>query len=86
MVFDSHYYGRTVLAPFNIILYNLFSPHGPNLYGREPFTFYIYNLLLNWNMAYPMALLALPTTALAFKYTTYGYCRALHCGNGINKI
>ncbi|VDK73325.1 unnamed protein product [Anisakis simplex] len=29
---DSHYYGKTVLAPLNIVLYNVFSSHGPNLY------------------------------------------------------
>ncbi len=35
---DTHFYGRFVLAPANIILYNIFSSHGPNLYGEALFT------------------------------------------------
>ena len=30
---DSQLYGRTVLAPANIVLYNVFTEHGPDLYG-----------------------------------------------------
>lgn len=34
VVVDSYYYGKLVIAPLNIILYNVFTPHGPDLYGR----------------------------------------------------
>ncbi len=31
---DSYYYGQLVITPFNHIRYNLFSKHGPTLYGK----------------------------------------------------
>jgi len=31
---DSYFYGRLVVAPMNIVLYNIFSNHGPDLYGE----------------------------------------------------
>jgi hypothetical protein len=34
LAYDSHYYGRRVLAPLNIIFYNVFTEHGANLYGK----------------------------------------------------
>ena len=34
MVIDSYYYGKLVVAPLNIVLYNVFTPHGPDLYGK----------------------------------------------------
>ncbi|CAH3172536.1 unnamed protein product [Porites lobata] len=57
---DSHFYGRTVIAPLNIVLYNVFGKGGPSLYGVEPWTFYFLNGFLNFNIVFPMALLALP--------------------------
>lgn len=33
--FDSHYYGKTVFTPFNIIYYNIFGKGGPSLYGKS---------------------------------------------------
>ncbi|TNM84867.1 hypothetical protein fugu_009045 [Takifugu bimaculatus] len=30
---DSYFYGKLVIAPLNILLYNVFTPHGPDLYG-----------------------------------------------------
>uniref|UniRef100_A0A7E4W837 Mannosyltransferase n=1 Tax=Panagrellus redivivus TaxID=6233 RepID=A0A7E4W837_PANRE len=57
---DSHYYGKHVIAPLNIVLYNVISGNGPELYGVEPFTYYLKNLVLNWSIALPFALVALP--------------------------
>lgn len=34
---DSHYYGGVVIAPLNIVLYNVFSDHGPDIYGKPLF-------------------------------------------------
>ncbi|CAI4232726.1 unnamed protein product [Auanema sp. JU1783] len=62
---DTYYYGKHVLAPLNIVLYNVFSGHGPDLYGVEPLSFYIKNLLLNWNIAIVFALLSVPLCAIA---------------------
>ncbi|KAM4651329.1 alpha-1,2-mannosyltransferase ALG9 isoform 1-T1 [Discoglossus pictus] len=61
---DSYYYGKLVIAPLNIILYNVFTPHGPDLYGTEPWSFYFINGFLNFNVVFVMALFALPLTAL----------------------
>ncbi|KAK3864709.1 hypothetical protein Pcinc_029623 [Petrolisthes cinctipes] len=57
---DSQYFGRLVVAPLNIVLYNVFSSHGPNIYGTEPWTFYIINGFLNFNIMFLAALVALP--------------------------
>lgn len=34
MAVDSYFYGKLVIAPLNILLYNVFTPHGPDLYGN----------------------------------------------------
>lgn len=45
-----------------MVVYNIFSgsSKGPNIYGTEPWHFYIRNLLLNFNLWFPLALLAMP--------------------------
>ncbi|XP_068686572.1 alpha-1,2-mannosyltransferase ALG9-like [Montipora foliosa] len=57
---DSFYYGKTVIAPLSIVLYNVFGKGGPTLYGVEPWTFYFLNGFLNFNVVFPLALLSLP--------------------------
>jgi len=57
---DSYFYGKPVLASLNIVLYNVFTSHGPDLYGTEPATFYLINGILNFNIVFPMALLVVP--------------------------
>lgn len=54
---DSDLYGRLVIAPVNIVMYNVFSKHGSTLYGTEPFSFYFVNGFLNFNIAFVFALL-----------------------------
>lgn len=54
---DSMYFGKFVVAPLNIILYNVFTTHGPNIYGTEPFSYYIINGFLNFNFVFIGALL-----------------------------
>ena len=34
MYIDSFFYGKTVIAPLGIVLYNVFGKGGPNLYGE----------------------------------------------------
>ncbi|CAD6194017.1 unnamed protein product [Caenorhabditis auriculariae] len=63
---DSYYFGRRVFAPLNIVVYNVLSGPGPELYGTEPLSFYIKNLLLNWNIVFPLALSALPLSAFCY--------------------
>eukprot|EP00117_Sycon_ciliatum_P000586 scpid46697/ scgid5428/ Alpha-1,2-mannosyltransferase ALG9; Asparagine-linked glycosylation protein 9 homolog; Disrupted in bipolar disorder protein 1 homolog; Dol-P-Man:Man(6)GlcNAc(2)-PP-Dol alpha-1,2-mannosyltransferase; Dol-P-Man:Man(8)GlcNAc(2)-PP-Dol alpha-1,2-mannosyltransferase len=57
---DSFLYRRLVIAPLNIVLYNVFGQGGPDLYGVEPFSFYFKNAFLNLNIAFILALLVLP--------------------------
>uniref|UniRef100_A0A8C2GPT1 Mannosyltransferase n=1 Tax=Cyprinus carpio TaxID=7962 RepID=A0A8C2GPT1_CYPCA len=64
VVVDSYYYGKLVIAPLNIILYNVFTPHGPELYGTEPWHYYFVNGFLNFNIVFVLALFSLPLTAL----------------------
>ena len=64
---DSHYYGKPVLASLNIVLYNVFTPHGPDLYGTEPAQFYLLNGFLNFNLVFLLALVGLPVL-LATKF------------------
>ena len=60
LICDSYYYGRPVFASLNIVWYNVFTSHGPDLYGTEPPQFYLINGLLNFNFVFIMALLVLP--------------------------
>uniref|UniRef100_K3WCF1 Mannosyltransferase n=1 Tax=Globisporangium ultimum (strain ATCC 200006 / CBS 805.95 / DAOM BR144) TaxID=431595 RepID=K3WCF1_GLOUD len=53
-----HYYQRLVLPAWNIVQYNVLSGETDStLYGTEPWTYYVMNLALNFNI---VALLALP--------------------------
>ena len=61
---DSFYYGKPVLPTLNIILYNVFTSHGPDLYGTEPWTYYLFNGVLNFNIMFPAALICLPVILL----------------------
>ena len=57
---DSTYFGRLVIAPFNIVTYNIFSSKGPELYGTESASFYLINGFLNFNFVFLAALVTLP--------------------------
>lgn len=64
VVFDSYYFGKTVLAPLNIVMYNVFPSNpngGPDLYGTEPLSYYLINCVLNFNILVPVF-----TAAVAF--------------------
>ncbi|XP_029719284.2 alpha-1,2-mannosyltransferase ALG9 [Aedes albopictus] len=54
---DSYIYGKLTFAPLNIVLYNIFSKHGPNLFGVESKYFYFINLFLNFNVVWCLALI-----------------------------
>ena len=66
---DTLFYGELTVVPWNIISYNVFpdAERGPDLYGTEPAHFYISNLLLNFNVLVPFALLALPALAITYR-------------------
>uniref|UniRef100_A0A182MDP1 Mannosyltransferase n=1 Tax=Anopheles culicifacies TaxID=139723 RepID=A0A182MDP1_9DIPT len=50
VLIDSVYFGKFTVAAWNIIHYNVFTSHGPDLYGVEPVMFYVKNLFLNHNI------------------------------------
>jgi alpha-1,2-mannosyltransferase len=58
---NTFFYRKPVVVSWNIVKYNIFSETGgPSLYGTEPWTFYLRNLALNFNLWFVLALLALP--------------------------
>lgn len=59
---DSFFYKKLTCVPLNIVLYNVFSgsSKGPNIYGVEPWHFYVRNLTLNFNVWFFLALGAMP--------------------------
>ena len=67
---DTLAYGRLAIVPWNIIRYNIFggSERGPELYGTSPWNFYFLNLLLNFNVLTPFALLSLPALAITSRF------------------
>ena len=60
LICDTYYYGKPVLASLNIVLYNVFTSHGPDLYGTEPAQFYLINGFLNFNFIFLLALAVVP--------------------------
>lgn len=66
IIIDTYYYGKFVFAPINIILYNVFSEHGSTLYGTEPFSFYLKNLFLNFNIFFIISSLSIPVLVSNF--------------------
>ncbi|KAF9015664.1 glycosyltransferase family 22 protein [Cyathus striatus] len=66
VILDSLAYGKLTVTPWNIISYNIFgsSARGPNLYGVEPWYFYLHNLTLNFNGLVCLALLSIPALAV----------------------
>ncbi|KAK7489300.1 hypothetical protein BaRGS_00019408 [Batillaria attramentaria] len=64
VLIDTYYFGKLVIAPLNIVLYNVFSDHGPDLYGVEPLSYYLFNGFLNFNVVFLMALVSLPVAMI----------------------
>ncbi|KAJ2480556.1 mannosyltransferase [Coemansia sp. RSA 2131] len=67
-VVDSWYYGRPVVAAWNQVAYNVLGQHdgSSELYGTEPWYFYLKNGLLNANIVMILALSALPMWILYY--------------------
>lgn len=62
MAYNSMYYGKPLLASWEIFYYNVLQDNGgPELYGTEPASFYAVNLALNFNGAFILAAI-LPAT------------------------
>ncbi|KAF4300728.1 GPI mannosyltransferase [Botryosphaeria dothidea] len=63
---NTFFYQKLVCVPLNIVLYNVFSGpgKGPDIYGTEPWHFYVRNLVLNFNIWFVLAVAALPLQVL----------------------
>lgn len=59
---DSIAYQRFQIVPLNIVVYNVFSgkDRGPDIFGTEPWWYYIFNLGLYFNISFLAALLSFP--------------------------
>ncbi|KAJ5091457.1 GPI mannosyltransferase [Penicillium alfredii] len=57
---------KIVLVPWNIVAYNIFGEQGkgPEIFGTEPWTFYVRNLLLNFNVWFVFAIISAPLLLL----------------------
>lgn len=69
MLIDTLAYGRTTLAPWNIITYNILSKArgaGPELYGTEPSSYFLRVMFLSFNLLLPLALLSGPAVAVSW--------------------
>ena len=55
---DAHYYGTFLYAPWNIVAYNVFNAKA-HLYGVEGWQYYLKNCVLNFSVAFPLALPAM---------------------------
>nr|CAH7743459.1 unnamed protein product [Callosobruchus chinensis] len=64
VIIDSMLYGRLTIAPFNLVKYNVFGGAGPELYGTEPFSYYLFNGFVNFNFVWVLALLSPVTIVL----------------------
>ncbi|KAL8908713.1 MAG: hypothetical protein Q9207_000681 [Kuettlingeria erythrocarpa] len=65
---DTFFYHKVTVVPWNIVYYNVFggSSRGPEIFGTEPWDFYLRNLCLNFNVWFLLALSAGPVLGLQF--------------------
>lgn len=63
---DAFFYRNLTVVPWRIVMYNVFSgkDRGPDIFGTEPWHFYVRNLLLNFNIWYLLAMSAAPLIAI----------------------
>lgn len=59
---DYAFFRKFALVPWNIVAYNILGGEGkgPGIFGTEPWTFYVRNLLLNFNIWFALAMLSAP--------------------------
>ena len=67
---DGFFYHRFLVVPWRLVFYNIFagSDRGPDIFGTEPYHYYMRNLLLNFNIWFILAAAAVPVILLQSKY------------------
>jgi alpha-1,2-mannosyltransferase len=73
---DTIAYRKLVFVPLNIVWYNIFGSNGPDLYGVEPWDFYLNNLALNFHVWAGLALLSMPLLLAQHFLRTKGATKA----------
>ncbi|KAI7239206.1 glycosyltransferase family 22 protein [Hortaea werneckii] len=74
---DAFFYKKTQIVPWNIVAYNIFSSKGgPDLYGTEPWHFYLRNLTLNFHVWFLLALISMPLLVMQHTFRMKGNTRA----------
>ncbi|KAK6459475.1 Alg9-like mannosyltransferase family-domain-containing protein [Scheffersomyces xylosifermentans] len=68
VVTDSYLYSKNLLVPLNIVLYNVFGGEGegPEIFGVEDFSYYVLNLLLNFNIIAILAYVGLVVNPILY--------------------
>lgn len=76
------YQQRFALVPLNIVLYNVFGGEGegPEIFGVEDFSYYVLNLLLNFNVVFILGYAGAVFNSVATKLATHGLKLAVVCG------
>ncbi len=84
MIVDLFFYHKVLFVPWRIVSYNIFSgsSRGPDIFGTEPWHFYIRNLLLNFNVWFLLAMCSGPILILQ----TIPYGRSTARGNSIKGL
>ena len=69
---DTFFYHKVVVVPWRIVWYNVFSGSGkgPDIFGTEPWDFYLRNLLLNFNVWFILAMAVGPLLFLQYLFRT----------------
>ncbi|KAL1935001.1 hypothetical protein VTP01DRAFT_4141 [Rhizomucor pusillus] len=67
VLIDWFFYRRPLFVPLNIVLYNVFGGEGqgPDIFGTEPWYYYIVNGFLNFNILFLFALGSAPLVLVA---------------------
>lgn len=70
-IVDYFFYHKMVIYPYQLAWYNIFggSGKGPNIFGTEPWHYYIRNLLINFNLWFVLACAVWPLVFLQ-RWTT----------------
>jgi alpha-1,2-mannosyltransferase len=65
-VIDAFFYRQFVVVPWRLVFYNIFAGknRGPDIFGTEPYHYYIRNLLLNFNIWFVLAVAVAPLVFL----------------------
>ena len=79
MALDAHYYGFVVYAPWNIVRYNVVEAKA-HLYGLESWSYYPMNLILNFNICFPLSVtsMIIPVWKLFYGKRTHAIDMLLH--------